>query len=455
MSSKDNTISFPELIKLKRDGGQLSRAEIGTFVQGVTSGAIQKTQIGAMLMAIWQKGMTEEETLALTREMMNSGETFKWPEEWLVVDKHSTGGVGDKVSLPLAPALAACGCKVPMISGRGLAHTGGTLDKLESIPGFKVNQSVEQVKQILEDVGCCIVGQTGSLVPADRVLYAIRDATSTVDSLPLIISSIISKKGAEGLSALVLDVKFGRAALYKDLDSARHLAQSLVTAGNKLGVKTGAVLSRMNAPIGQTVGNAVEVCEALECLKGRGPDDLKELVINLGGYLLWMCGHSYTLEAGKTEIALKLENGEALKKFEAMMVAQGVSADVAHSLCSNEADYFKHMKRAAHQTELEVLDDGAVLDIDGLALAKVLHKLGAGRTKSGEEIDYSVGAEILVKMGQQVQKGESWIRIHHNCPDLSTHYSDLQQALVIGSREKYKAALRVAEFIDPDNPNMS
>ncbi|XP_016390935.1 thymidine phosphorylase-like [Sinocyclocheilus rhinocerous] len=455
MSSKDNTISFPELIKLKRDGGQLSRVEISTFVQGVTSGAIQKSQIGAMLMAIWQKGMTDEETLAMTREMMNSGETFKWPKEWLVVDKHSTGGVGDKVSLPLAPALAACGCKVPMISGRGLAHTGGTLDKLESIPGFKVNQSVEQVKQILEDVGCCIVGQTERLVPADRVLYAIRDATSTVDSLPLIISSIISKKGAEGLSALVLDVKFGRAALYKDLNSARRLAQSLVTAGNKLGVKTGAVLSRMDAPIGQSVGNAVEVCEALECLKGRGSDDLKELVTNLGGYLLWMCGHSGTLESGKTEIAVKLENGEALKKFEAMLVAQGVSADDAHSLCSNETDYFEHMKRAAHQTELEVLDDGAVLDIDGLALAEVLHKLGAGRTKSGEEIDHSVGAEILVEMGQQVQKGQSWIRIHHNCPNLNPHYSDLQKALVIGSHDKYETVSRVAEFIHPDNHNMS
>uniref|UniRef100_A0A672NRB8 Thymidine phosphorylase n=1 Tax=Sinocyclocheilus grahami TaxID=75366 RepID=A0A672NRB8_SINGR len=376
MSSKDNTISIPELIKLKRDSGQLSRAEISTFVQGVTSGAIQKSQIG--------------------KKMMNSGETFKWPKEWLVVD-NSTGGVGDKVSLPLAPALAACGCKVSMISGRELAHTGGTLDKLESIPGFKVNQSVEWVKQILEDVGCY--------------------ATSTVDSLPLIISSIISKKGAEGLSALVLDVKFGRAALYKDLNSARRLAQSLVTAGNKLGVKTGAVLSRMDAPIGQSLGNVVEVCEALEYAT-------TEL--------------NCTLESGETEIAVKLENGEALNKFEAMLVAQGT-------------DYFEHMKRAAHQTELEVLDDGAVLDIDGLALTEVLHKLGAGHTKSGEEIDPSVEAEILIEMGQQVQKGQSWIRIHHNCPNLNPHYSDLQKALVIGSHDKYETVSRVAEFIPPDN----
>ncbi|XDV24571.1 hypothetical protein PO909_028704 [Leuciscus waleckii] len=343
-----------------------------------------------------------------------------------------------------------------MISGRGLAHTGGTLDKLESIPGFNVIQSVQQVTKILKDVGCCIVGQTGSLVPADRVLYAIRDATSTVDSVPLITCSIISKKGAEGLSALVLDVKFGRAALYKDLDSARKLAQSLVNAGNQLGVRTGAVLSRMDVPIGQCVGNAVEVCEALECLKGRGPEDLTELVTILGGHLLCMCDPNFTQENAKNEIALKLRNGEALKKFQAMLEAQGVSADVASSLCSDETDYFLHMKRAAHQTELPVPDDGAVLDIDAMALAEVLHKLGAGRTKSGEKIDHSVGAEILVKMGQQVKKGESWIRIHHNSPALSTHhYSVLEKALVIGSLNKYKAVSCVAEFIRPNNSNMS
>ncbi|TRY94833.1 hypothetical protein DNTS_021352 [Danionella cerebrum] len=445
--SSAKSVSFPELIKLKRDGGELNLATIHTFVQGVTSETIQQSQIGAMLMAIWQKGMTDEETLALTREMMNSGDTLQWPSEWLVVDKHSTGGVGDKVSLPLAPALAACGCKVPMISGRGLAHTGGTLDKLESIPGFKVNHSVQQLNQILTEVGCCIVGQTESLVPADRVLYAIRDATSTVDSLPLITR-------AEGLRALVLDVKFGRAALYKDLDDARCLAQSLVTAGNKLGVKTGAVLSRMDSPIGQNVGNAVEVAEALECLKGRGPGDLKELVEQLGGHLLWMCGHSKTLESGKREIRRKLENGEALRKFQAMLEAQGVDPDVACSLCSDQADYFKYMKHAEHQTELKVLDAGAVLDIDGLALAQVLHKLGAGRTKAGEKIDHSVGAEILVEMGQLVQKGQSWIRIHHNSPSLNEEqFSDLQKALVIGSLNRYKAESRVVEFIHPNELN--
>uniref|UniRef100_A0A8B9L4L8 Thymidine phosphorylase n=1 Tax=Astyanax mexicanus TaxID=7994 RepID=A0A8B9L4L8_ASTMX len=409
--------------------------------------------VGAMLMAMWMKGMVAEETLALTKEMMMSGEVFHWPEEWagLVVDKHSTGGVGDKVSLPLAPALAACGCKVPMISGRGLAHTGGTLDKLESIPGFNIHQTVEQVKQILQNVGCCIVGQTENLVPADRVLYAVRDATATVESLPLITGSIISKKGAERLCALLLDVKFGRAALYKDQDSAKALAQSLVTVGNSLGMKTGAVLSRMDAPIGHCVGNALEVCEALECLKGRGPDDLKELVISLGGFLLWMSNRSPTPEKGQMMIAEVLKNGAALHKFQAMLEAQGVSTDIARSLCSETTDYSKHLRPAEYQTQLQASSDGTVLDIDGMVIATVLHRLGAGRTQAGEPINHSVGAKLLVHLGQQVQKGQSWITIHHDCPVLSPEQrSDLQGSLIVGETDRYQPNGRVVEFIQPN-----
>ncbi|XP_042076133.1 thymidine phosphorylase-like isoform X1 [Haplochromis burtoni] len=277
-------ITIPDLIRKKRDGGQLSDDEIKAFIQAVKEKTIQDSQTGAMLMAIWLNGMVSAEIKALTREMMSSGEVMEWPDEWknFMVDKHSTGGVGDKVSLVLAPALAACGCKVPMFSGRGLAHTGGTLDKLESIPGFKVEQSREQILKILDSVGCCIVGQTETLVPADRVLYALRDITSTVDSLPLVTGSIISKKGAESLSALVLDVKFGRAAICKDFESATELAQMLVEAGNGLGIRTAAVLSGMNSTIGRCVGNSVEVIESLETLKGNGPDDLMELVTTQG-----------------------------------------------------------------------------------------------------------------------------------------------------------------------------
>uniref|UniRef100_A0AAY4D6L4 Thymidine phosphorylase n=1 Tax=Denticeps clupeoides TaxID=299321 RepID=A0AAY4D6L4_9TELE len=411
--------SFPDLIRRKRDGGRLSAADIRAFVQAVKCGSIQDGQIGAMLMAIWHKGMEPDETLALTEEMMRSGDILTWPQEWsgLVVDKHSTGGVGDKVSLPLAPALAACGCKL---------------------------------QQILEDVGCCIVGQTESLVPADRALYAMRDATATVDSMPLITGSILSKKGAEGLSALVLDVKFGRAALYKNIDSARDLAHSLVTVGNSIGMRTGAVLSRMDTPIGCSVGNSLEVCEALECLKGRGPSDLQELVKTLGGYLLWMSGRASSLESGQEKLAEVLQNGAALQKFQAMLQAQGVSMETAQSLCSVQSDYSLHFRQAEHQTELKVQNDGMVLDINGLTLAEVLHSMGAGRTKAGQPINHSVGAEILVRLGQNVQTGDPWLRIHYDSPALNaTQCYDLQAALTVGERESYHANPRVAEFILP------
>ncbi|KAI4788822.1 hypothetical protein KUCAC02_035609 [Chaenocephalus aceratus] len=428
--------SVQDLIRKKRDGKTLANEEIKTFIDAVTNKKIQDCQTGAMLMAIWQKGMVPEEVETLTREMMSSGEVMSWPKEWagLVVDKHSTGGVGDKVSLVLAPALAACGCKVPMISGRGLAHTGGTLDKLESIPGFNIHQSAAQILEILGSVGCCIVGQTETLVPADRVLYDLRDATSTVDSLPLITASIVSKKGAESLSALVLDVKFGRAALYKDLDSARELAQSLVHAGNLLGMRTAAVLSCMDAVIGRCVGNSLEVMESLETLKGRGPEDLMELVTTLGGMLLQMTGSVSDLSEGRRKISDAVIGGAALSKFQAMMEAQGVANETARSLCSAHSDYYSVLRKAEHQMELKTPTDGEVLEVDGLALAEVLHKLGAGRSKVGEPVNHSVGAELLVSLGQRVSKGASWLRLHFETPrPTADQIARLQGALTVGS----------------------
>ncbi|XP_018585959.1 thymidine phosphorylase isoform X1 [Scleropages formosus] len=446
-------VSFPEMIRRKRDGERLTAQDLRAFVGAVRDRSIQESQTGAMLMAMWLKGMVAEETSILTREMMFSGEILDWPEEWtdLVVDKHSTGGVGDKVSLPLAPALAACGCKVPMISGRGLAHTGGTLDKMESIPGFSVHQSPQQVKRILQDVGCCIVGQTESLVPADKVLYALRDATSTVDSVPLITGSIISKKGAESLSALVLDVKFGKAALYKDTESARVLAHSLVETGSSLGICTGAVLSRMDSPIGRCVGHSLEVMEALEFLKGRGPRDLQELVVCLGACLLKMCGKVDTLVQGKQEIAGALESGAALRRFEAMLQAQGVSPEVAGALCSAHADYFRLLGLADCRAELRVEEDGTVLEFNGMVLAEVLHKLGAGRTKAGDPINHLVGAELLVSLGQQVKKGDPWVRIHCDAATFTMeHRTSLQGALVIGAPDDFQETPLVFEFIPPE-----
>ncbi|XP_047431911.1 thymidine phosphorylase [Mugil cephalus] len=426
--------SMQDLIRKKRDGGQFSHEDIKALIQAVTSEPRQDCQIGAMLMAIWMKGMVVTETQSLTKEMMLSGEVLSWPEEWrkLVVDKHSTGGVGDKVSLVLAPALAACGCKVPMISGRGLAHTGGTLDKLESIPGYKVQQSREQILNIVGSVGCCIVGQTETLVPADRVLYALRDVTSTVDSVPLITGSIISKKGAESLSALVLDVKFGRAALYKDLDGAKELAKLMVDTGNGLGIKTAAALSRMDGTIGRCVGNSLEVIESLETLKGKGPDDLMELVMSLGGVLLMMVGLVPDQSEGSKRISEAVNGGAALKKFQEMMEAQGVAKETARALCSAHCDYFSVLRKSEFQQELTAPTDGVVADIDGMALAEVLHKLLRGASFAGSP----------------------WVRIHYETPPLTPDLtSRLQSALKVqkddGTQTQHGPKL-VAEVLLPD-----
>ncbi|XP_061617335.1 thymidine phosphorylase isoform X2 [Phyllopteryx taeniolatus] len=447
-------LSIPDLIKKKRDGGSLSDGDIQTWLEAVTGGRVEGCQTGAMLMAIWQRGMDARETATLTKAMMLSGEVMSWPPEWagLLVDKHSTGGVGDKVSLVLVPALAACGCKVPMISGRGLAHTGGTLDKLESIPGFGVHQSAEQLRAILSSVGCCIVGQTETLVPADRILYAARDITATVDSMPLIAGSIISKKGAESLTALVLDVKFGRAALYKDLGSAKELARLLVQAGNDLGMRTGALLSRMDGVIGCSVGNSLEVIEALRLLKGdhRHSRDLVELVGALGGLLLAMTGLAADRSEGAGKILQAVMGGAALLKFQAMMEAQGVAPETARALCAADADYFKILRKAKHQLDLTAKHDGVLVDVDGLVLAEVVHKLGAGRSKAGQPVNHSVGAELLLSLGQKVSKGAPWLRLHYEEPAPSSDQIErLQSALVLGSPADWRKQSLVQEVLLP------
>ncbi|XP_020782277.2 thymidine phosphorylase [Boleophthalmus pectinirostris] len=447
--------SIADLIKKKRDGEELTTEEIQTFINSVTSKTIQECQIGAMLMAIWQKGMTVKETQELTRGMMSSGEVMSWPAEWAgrVVDKHSTGGVGDKVSLVLAPALAACNCKVPMISGRGLAHTGGTLDKLEAIPGFKIHKTQAEVQEVLASVGCCIVGQTETLVPADRVLYALRDATSTVDSLPLITGSIISKKGAETLSALVLDVKFGKAALYKDLASAKELAQSLVNTGNGLDIRTAAILSNMNSIIGRCVGNSLEVIESLEALKGNGPDDLMELVTTLGGVLLMMTGVVSNLSEGKTKIFEAVTGGGAVSKFQAMLEAQGVAKEDALHLCSKNTDYYQVLRKSKHCITLTTKENGVVENIDGLCLAQILHKLGAGRSSVGAAINHSVGAELLVSLGEEVPKGLPWLRLHYETPaPTEEQITQLHNSLLVVLKEdtKYQKQNLVQEILLPD-----
>ncbi|XP_043569849.1 thymidine phosphorylase isoform X1 [Chiloscyllium plagiosum] len=444
MCTSQPHINIPEMIWKKREKQALTKEEIHYFVRGVTEGSIQDSQIGAMLMAIRLQGMTREEAVNLTQEMKVSGAILQWPKEWsgLVVDKHSTGGVGDKVSLILAPALAACGCKVPMISGRGLGHTGGTLDKLESIPGFNIKKNPEEMKTILSEVGCCIVGQTAELVPADKKLYAIRDVTSTVDSLPLIAASIISKKAVESLNGLILDVKFGEGALFKEINGARELAHYLVDIGNRLGIQTLAALSRMDNPIGRCVGNSLEVLESIECLKGNGPKDLEELVTCLGGHLLHLCGKAESVKVGEKAIKDVLKNCSALDKFQAMLVAQGVTAGLAKDLCQGK----EVLKRAEKQEELKAEAEGVVQAIHSLPLAKVVHELGAGRNHPEESINWSVGIELLKTVGNKINKGDSWIRVHFEDNSLSEGQKiSLQKSLVVG--EKVEDVPLVTEII--------
>ncbi|XP_004610837.1 thymidine phosphorylase isoform X2 [Sorex araneus] len=444
---------LPELIRLKRDGGRLSEGDILSFVRAVVDGSAQGPQVGAMLMAIRLRGMDMTETEVLTRALANSGQQLQWPEAWhqQLVDKHSTGGVGDKVSLVLAPALAACGCKVPMISGRGLGHTGGTLDKLESIPGFTVLQSPEQMQELLEHVGCCIVGQSQELVPADGLLYAARDVTATIDSLPLVTASILSKKVVERLSALVVDVKFGGAAFFPTQAQARELAEALVGVGAGLGLRVAAALTAMDNPLGRSVGNALEVEEALLAMDGAGPPDLRDLVLRLGGALLWLSGQAESQDAGAQRVAAALDDGSARARFERMLAAQGVDPGLARALCSGTpAQRRQLLPRARGQEELRAPVDGTVELVRALPLARVLHELGAGRSRAGESLRPGVGAELLVDVGQRVSRGTPWLRVHLDAPALSDpQRRALQGALVLSDREPFAAPSPFAELVLP------
>ncbi|XP_044172521.1 thymidine phosphorylase-like [Acropora millepora] len=404
------------LIGQKRDGKELSEDEINQFVRCVTSKPVLEGQIGAMLMAIYLNGMTHEETVHLTKAMMTSGESLMWPTEWKgsVGDKHSTGGVGDKVSLPLAPALAVCGVKVPMISGRSLGHTGGTLDKLESIRGFQVDIDSKRIREIVQNVGCCIVGQTDAMVPADKVLYSMRDVTATVSSVPLISSSIISKKACENPTALVLDVKCGKAAFATTEKSAHDLAQSLVGTCSGLGIKAVVLITAMDAPLGSAIGNSVEVAEAISCLNGEGPQDLKELVCEEGGHLLYTLKKAESVKDGAKRIAYALESGHALRKFGEMLEAQGVQPQDAQKLCHPGADPFKVLHLAKRKTELFAEKSGIVKEIDALALAIVTKELGAGRDEPEGSIDHGVGIVLCIRVGQFIEKSSKWVTVYHN-----------------------------------------
>jgi len=385
-------------------------------VKKLVSREVADTQLGAWLMAVYLKGFSGEEASNLTRSMVTCGAQLTWPDHWdkkLIVDKHSTGGVGDKVSLPLAPALAACGLKVPMVSGRGLGITGGTLDKLESIPNFRVQLSEKEITAALEEIGCCIVGQTEQICPADRIMYSARDVTGTVGSRGLITSSIISKKVAEGISSLVLDVKWGLGCYQQTLKEGEDLAEALVEAARSLGVSTTAVITNMDSPVGQAIGNSLEVYESLDCLRGGGPADLRELVCVEGGLLLLSAGLVNSREEGAERIGKVLDNGSALKKFADMLKFQGAGEDVVADLISNKSSV---LTSAKHITKLESQVSGYVAQIHAGHIARLAGSLGAGRSKPGDLVDHAVGIRLNKSTGDTVELGEVWGEIHHNQP---------------------------------------
>ncbi|XP_046652473.1 thymidine phosphorylase-like [Daphnia pulicaria] len=425
------SIRIPDVIQKKRDKYELEPEEIKFFIDEMVKGCIEPVQLGAMLMAWYFNGMSPKELTILIDCMTHSGETLSWPEEWktLLVDKHSTGGVGDKVSLVLAPALAACGLKVPMVSGRGLSFTGGTLDKLEAIPGFNVSLTNEQMRECLKHAGCFIAGQTESLVPADRIMYAARDVTATVDNINLATASIISKKAAENISALVLDVKVGRAAFFKNLNDARLVAKSLVEAARDQGINTTAVLTTMDVPIGMAIGNSLEVMEVIETLRGKGPADLVELVKIQGGLLLNSVGRT-DVSKGQQLIEETLHNGAALACFEKMLVHQNVDVRLAADLCSGGYQ----LTRAKYVTAIHSPLSGRVLDIDALACGSVCGALGAARARASDEILSAVGIELLVTVGQSITQGQPWANLHHEEQSVASDLLvKLQNAVVVGN----------------------
>ncbi len=420
---------IPDMIAAKRDGEVLSTESIKAFVIGAANGEIVGEQLGAMLMAIMLRGMDPRETADLTEQMIDSGIRLEWPEnaKGRVADKHSTGGVGDKVSLPLAPALAACGALIPMISGRGLGHTGGTLDKLEAIPGLTTQLSVSDLQQQVLKIGCAIVGQTDELVPADRRLYAIRDVTATVASIPLITASIVSKKIAEGLNALVLDVKFGRAAFMQEYNAAKELAESMVKSATRLGVHTTALLTRMDQPVGFSIGNALEIRETIDCLTGKGPNDLKRLVQAQGAEILTGIGIADHHEHGVKKIRTSIEDGSAMSRFLAMISAQGASFEDAESLLSA-------LPVAQDIRMIMSPRNGWVSDIDALHLGRLAGALGAGRATPNDRINPSVGLVLSSQVGDWLNEGDPLIEIHAE-KDASSHEKKALEAFTFVDEE--------------------
>jgi pyrimidine-nucleoside phosphorylase len=412
-----------DLIRRKRDGGALDRAEIDVFVTGVTNGSIPDYQVSALLMAILLRGMTASETAALTDAMVCSGVRMTYPGLAAVpVDKHSTGGVGDKTSLILAPLAVACGAVVPMMSGRGLGHTGGTLDKLEAIPGFRTNLSLDELRAAIAKVRCALIGQTAEIAPADRRLYAMRDVTGTVESIPLISASIMSKKIAEGIGALVLDVKTGDGAFMKTVDDARALARSLVSIGEASGVRTEAVITNMDAPLGSMVGNAMEVIESIEVLKGRGPDDTRELSVLLAARMLVAAGLYGDEPAAMQSVRDAIRSGAGVEALRRIIENQGGDPRVI--------DDYQRLPRTSRE-HLVVAPRAGFVGFRAEPVGHAAVALGAGRTKLDDVVNPAVGIELLAGHAAEVARGQPVLLVRHDSDTkLANALQILERAIV-------------------------
>jgi pyrimidine-nucleoside phosphorylase len=396
-----------DIIRAKRDGEPLSRPAIDAFVKGITDGSWADYQASALLMAIVLRGMSAEETAWLTDAMVRSGIRVDLSSiPGVKVGKHSTGGVGDKVSIVLAPVAAACGVVVPKMSGRGLGHTGGTLDKLEAIPGFRVALSLEEFLATLRDVGCCLISQTKDIAPADKRLYALRDVTATIESIPLISASVMSKKIAEGSNAVVLDVKCGSGAFMKKRDDALALARSLVAIGNANGVRTEAFVTNMEAPLGVAVGNALEIAECVDTLKGKGPGDLELLVVCLAARMLQLAGRAATAPEAEKAVRGALQSGAAFAKFEEMVHRQGGDTAVLHDS--------RRLPRAAHRRTVVAQQSGFLTRVDAELVGRASVLLGAGRDRVDATIDLAAGIRVLGKPGDRVSSGDAVLELHYN-----------------------------------------
>lgn len=420
--------SAPGIIQRKRDGGELTGEAIAWLIDRFVAGEVTDYQMSAFAMAVYFQGMTPRETAALTLAMRDSGTVVKLGRvRGAKVDKHSTGGVGDKVSICLAPLVAACGVPVPMISGRGLGHTGGTLDKLEAIPGFSVDMTVQAFAEQVREIGCALIGQTEDLAPADKRLYALRDVTGTVESIPLIVASILSKKLAEGIDALVLDVKVGRGAFMKTAQDARELARQLVRVGALAGKKVSALLTDMEVPLGRAVGNALETAEAFEVLHGAGPEDLRELTILLGVEMLRLGGLETSTVRARRRLEEAIESGAAIRKMQQIVEAQGGDPRVVE-----EPD---RLPRAKKRIPVTTTRNGWIIGLDALEIGLSSVALGAGRRRVDDVVDPSVGIVLEKKPGDAVERGDTLAVLHaRDVRSAEAVLGRVQSAYTIGRR---------------------